>query len=70
MMLTAGIGVLFNLLIGAMLHMRNGPTIFDAHGHSHSHHQKQSKNNEAIAENGSIGSEDTTVTVRKRPIYG
>lgn len=37
MMITAGIGVIFNIIMGAFLHF--GSKIFNiSHSHSHSHH--------------------------------
>ena len=57
MMVTAGIGVLFNLLIGGLLHLvcrSAGHQILASHGHSHAGHMANSKE----AESGSISSLD------------
>ncbi|KAL3109064.1 hypothetical protein niasHT_012626 [Heterodera trifolii] len=58
MMLTAGIGVCFNLLIGAMLHLvwhTAGSNAAVAHGHSHS--LTSAKSATAAEEGGSVTSE-------------
>lgn len=68
MMVTAGIGVLFNLLIGVMLHWvssRAGHGHVHGHGHSHhAHHFSPSTFQKEIAtETGSVGWLDSAVPI-------